>query len=137
MHEHTRLRPDDDTASVDSPAVLELLRLLEQHPEYSQRQLSAALGVSVGKAHYLLKSLVDKGLVKAKNFRRSGNKLGYLYALTPSGVKQRWLLTRSFLARKEAEYESLKGQIAALRGEMAANEAVLEDTAPPPRSTSR
>jgi MarR family transcriptional regulator, temperature-dependent positive regulator of motility len=86
------------------------------------------VGVSVGKAHYLLKSLVDKGMVKAKNFRRSDNKLGYLYVLTPTGVKQRWLLTRAFLARKEAEYETLKGQIATLRGEMAAG-GVPDDAA--------
>src|SRR5512143_852053 len=68
---------------------LELLRLLERHPEYSQRQISSALGVSLGKAHYLLKALLDKGWVKARNFKRSQHKARYLYVLTPSGVRQR------------------------------------------------
>jgi MarR family transcriptional regulator, temperature-dependent positive regulator of motility len=105
----------------DIPAAhLELLRLLEQHPEYSQRQLAAALGVSLGKTHYLLKALLGKGWVKAKNFQRSDNKLRYLYVLTPEGVRQRMQLTRSFLARKEREYEMLNSQIALLRQELAA-----------------
>lgn len=104
-----------------SPAVhLELLRLLEQHPDYSQRQLAASLGVSLGKAHYLLKALLGKGWVKTQNFQRSGNKLGYLFVLTPQGVRQRLQLTRSFLTRKEREYEMLNSQIVLLRQELAA-----------------
>ena len=104
-----------------SPAAhLELLRLLEQHPEYSQRQLAAALGVSLGKTHYLLKALLGKGYVKAQNFQRSDRKLGYLYVLTPQGVRERMQLTQSFLVRKEREYEMLKYQIATLREELAA-----------------
>lgn len=108
------------------------MRLLEQHPEYSQRQLSAALGVSVGKAHYLLKALMDKGLVKAKNFRHSNNKVGYLYVLTPTGVRQRWRLTQEFLFRKEKEYLNLKTQIIELRKEVAtASEPTESDLSAP------
>ena len=101
-------------------AHLELLRLLEQHPDYSQRQLAVALGVSLGKTHYLLKALLGKGWVKAQNFKRSDQKLGYLYVLTPQGVRQRLQLTQSFLTRKESEYDMLKTQILALREELAA-----------------
>lgn len=101
------------------PAQLELLRLLEQHPDYSQRQLSMALGVSLGKTHYVLKALLGKGWVKAQNFRRSDSKLGYLYVLTPQGMRERMQLTQSFLARKEHEYDMLKHQIAFLRQELA------------------
>ncbi len=99
---------------------LELLRLLELHPDYSQRQLAVALGVSLGKTHYLLKALLAKGYVKAQNFQRSDRKLGYLYVLTPQGVRQRLQLTQSFLVRKEREYEMLKLQIESLREELAA-----------------
>ena len=107
-------------ADASPPAYLELLRLLEQHPDYSQRQLAAALGVSLGKTHYLLKALLGKGYVKAQNFQRSDRKLGYLYVLTPQGVRQRLHLTQSFLARKEREYDMLRSQIASLRQEIAA-----------------
>lgn len=105
-------------------AHLELLRLLEQHPEHSQRQLAAALGVSLGKTHYLLKALLAKGWVKAQNFKRSDHKAGYLYVLTPRGVGQRLLLTQAFLVRKEVEYEMLKCQIVLLREELAAQTKV-------------
>lgn len=103
----------------DNPAQLELLRLLEEHPEYSQRQLAVALGISLGKTHYLLKALLEKGLVKAQNFGRSERKLSYLYLLTPSGVQHRIQLTRAFLARKERDYRLLQAEIAALRKEVA------------------
>ncbi len=112
--------PPLPTSDASHPAQLELLRLLEQHPDYSQRQLAVALGVSLGKTHYLLKALLGKGWVKAQNFQRSDHKLGYLYVLTPHGVRQRLQLTKSFLARKEHEYQMLKNQIVALREELAA-----------------
>jgi EPS-associated MarR family transcriptional regulator len=112
--------PDATPVDALSSGHLELLRLLEQHPDYSQRQLSTALGISLGKTHYLLKALLTKGWVKAKNFQRSDKKLRYLYVLTPTGVRHRVELTQSFLARKEQEYESLKAEILQLRNEVAA-----------------
>lgn len=102
----------------DSAAHLELLRLIEQHPEYSQRQLSVAMGVSLGKTHYVLKALLDKGLVKAQNFRRSDRKIGYLYVLTPQGIRERLALTKVFLARKEREFAILQSEIGRLREEL-------------------
>ena len=107
-----------DAARGDDAAVI-LLRLLEEHPDYSQRQLARALGLSLGKTHYLLKALLAKGWVKAQNFRRSDQKLGYLYVLTPSGIRQRLSLTQAFLARKEQEYVRLRSQISALRKDLA------------------
>jgi len=113
-------QPRSPIPNASQTAHLDLLRLLEQHPEYSQRQLAVALGVSLGKTHYLLKALLGKGWVKAQNFQRSDRKLGYLYVLTPQGVRQRLRLTQSFLVRKEREYEMLKSQIVSLREELAA-----------------
>jgi EPS-associated MarR family transcriptional regulator len=110
--------PARDSAPHDDAAVA-LLRLIEEHPDYSQRQLAQALGVSLGKTHYLLKALLAKGWVKAQNFRRSDRKLGYLYVLTPSGIRQRLDLTQAFLARKEREFVRLRSQIAALRKDLA------------------
>jgi EPS-associated MarR family transcriptional regulator len=99
-------------------ARLAVLRLLEQRPDMSQRELSEALGLSLGKTHYVLHSLLDRGLVKAGNFRRSGNKLAYAYVLTPSGLREKLRLTRAFLSRKEAEFEQLRHTIAALKSEL-------------------
>jgi len=97
----------------------ELLRQIDQEPAASQRNLAARLGVSVGKLNYCLRALVDKGWVKANNFRSSQNKVAYAYLLTPRGITAKAKLASAFLARKEAEYEQLRCTITALRDELA------------------
>ncbi len=109
-------------------AHLRLLSLIEQHPEYSQRRLAEAMGVSLGKAHYLLKALFDKGLVKAGKFTRNPVQLHYVYALTPAGVKHRLQLTRRFLQRKEQEFVSLKSEIEHLRAALGSDSAESLDS---------
>ena len=99
-------------------ARLSLLRLLAEQPAISQRELSSALGLSLGKTHYVLHALLDKGLVKARNFRRSDRKLAYAYLLTPAGLREKLALMRRFLVRKEAEFETLQHTIASLRAEL-------------------
>jgi EPS-associated MarR family transcriptional regulator len=99
-------------------ARLAVLRLLEQRPDISQREMSDALGLSLGRAHYVLHALLDKGMVKARNFRRSDNKLAYAYVLTPNGMREKIRLTRAFLKRKESEFERLRHTITVLRGEL-------------------
>jgi len=95
------------------------LKLLEANPELSQRQLSSGLGVSLGKAHYVLKSLIEVGWVKLTNFRGSSNKLGYAYVLTPDGIAEKAAITMRFLARKQREYKELQAEIEALQAEVA------------------
>jgi len=105
--------------AVDPDAArLATLRLLSESPDLSQRELARALGLSLGKTHYVLHALLEKGLVKARNFRRSGRKLAYAYVLTPRGLTEKLQLTRSFLASKEAEYETLRSTIESLRSEL-------------------
>lgn len=106
---------------VSETAHFRILRLIEERPEISQRELAGILGVSLGKTHYLLKALLDKGLVKMGNFRRHDNKLAYVYKLTPSGIAAKLSLTREFLDHKEAEYLALHREIAQLRQELQAN----------------
>ena len=94
------------------------LRLLEDNPGLSQRQLAEHLGVSTGKAHYMLRGLLDKGLVKAENFRRSDNKRAYLYKLTPAGVSEKLAVTRRYLEQRRSEYERIRAEIDALEREL-------------------
>ena len=96
----------------------EVMRLIEANPEMSQREIARELGVSLGGVNYAMKALVERGLVKAKNFGRSDNKLGYVYVLTPQGIKQKSELAASFLSRKLSEYEVLRQEIEALRVEV-------------------
>lgn len=102
------------------PSQWSLLRLLTEQPNLSQRELSLALGLSLGKTHHVLHALLDKGLVKARNFKRHDNKLAYAYLLTPAGLREKLSLTRRFLAHKEAEFTQLQATIASLRAEVAA-----------------
>lgn len=111
-------------------ARLAVLRVLERQPAMSQRELSATLGLSLGKTHYVLHALLDKGLVKARNFQRSHRKLAYAYVLTPRGMREKLELTRSFLARKEAEYESLRHTIIALREELRTQSPQIDRSEP-------
>lgn len=96
----------------------ELLRQLNVQPAANQRKLAEDLGVSVGKLNYCLRALVDRGWVKANDFRRSDNKWAYAYLLTPSGLSAKLRLTSYFLRRKEREFEELRTQISALRSEL-------------------
>lgn len=95
-----------------------ILRLLQDNPHLSQRDLAAELGVSVGSTHYCLKALIDKGWVKAQNFARSSRKTRYLYKLTPSGITQKVALTQRFLQRKREEYSTIKAEIQELEREL-------------------
>ena len=105
---------------------LRVLRALEGNPELSQRQLAAELGVSLGGVNYALKALVERGFVKADNFRKSGSKVAYLYLLTPKGIAEKSSLATAFLGRKLEEYEVLRQEIEALKGEVGSDESVKE-----------
>jgi len=96
---------------------LRLLRLLQRNPEASQRELAAELGISLGKTNYCLRALVDRGLIKARNFKNSQNKWAYFYLLTPKGVEEKTRVTLRFLARKQREYVELEAEIEELQRE--------------------
>ena len=97
---------------------LELLKLLHDQPEMSQRDLARAMGVSLGKANYCLKALLEKGLVKLERFRANPNKRQYAYLLTPAGLEEKTRITLGFLRRKVAEYKALQKEIEQLRDEL-------------------
>lgn len=88
-----------------------VLHLLHQNPDLTQREMAQELGIALGRVNFLLKALVDKGLLKARNFRNARNKLRYAYMLTPQGLADKAALTAGFLRRKTAEYEALKREI--------------------------
>jgi EPS-associated MarR family transcriptional regulator len=95
-----------------------VMRLLEENPDLTQRELAARLGISVGGLNYCLKALMQKGMVKMKNFAHSKNKFGYVYMLTPIGMAEKAAITQRFLRRKLEEYESLKAEINALKQDL-------------------
>lgn len=94
-----------------------ILKLIADQPEISQRELAQKLDISLGKANYCLKALIERGLVKVSNFRNNKNKLAYMYLLTPSGIEDRASTTLNFLKWKMKEYETLQLEIEELRRE--------------------
>jgi EPS-associated MarR family transcriptional regulator len=94
-----------------SEAHLKVLRCIEDNPEISQRQIADALGISLGKTNYCVRALLEKGWIKARNFKNSKNKVAYAYILTPQGIEQKTQLAYQFLKRKQIEFEALKREI--------------------------
>lgn len=107
--QHAHLRAD---------ARFRILCLLRKNPELSQRELAHTLGISTGALYYLLKALVDKGLVKLGNFSSTKDKRRYTYLLTSQGIAEKNQLTRSFLQRKMQEYDALRHEITQLTAEL-------------------
>jgi EPS-associated MarR family transcriptional regulator len=102
---------------IQEEARFKILRLLHENPELTQRELGERVGISLGAVNYSLRALIERGLVKAGNFSRNPNKLGYAYVLTPAGIVEKTLLTGRFLKRKVEEYEALKLEIEVLSRE--------------------
>lgn len=105
-----------------------ILKLVESKPEISQRELAAELGISLGKTNFCLRALIEKGLLKANNFRNNKNKLAYVYLLTPSGIEEKASITIRFLKHKVQQFEALQREIAELTND--ANRASMHITKP-------
>jgi len=94
------------------------MRLLQDNPDLTQRELAKQLGVSVGMAHYCLKELIKKGFIKVKRFAKAKNKFGIIYVLTPKGLGERIVLANQFLRRKRAEYDALRLELEGIHEEL-------------------
>ncbi len=101
----------------------EIIRLLDANPEMSQRDVARELGISLGKTNYCLRSLVEVGMIKVRNFKNNQNRTAYLYLLTPRGIEEKANLTVQFLQRKMREYETLRLEIEQLRKEAEGRES--------------
>ena len=105
-------------AQIQEDTHFRIMRILQDNPDLTQRELADQLGMSVGGLNYCLKALIDKGFVKMGNFQKSKNKFKYVYLLTPQGIAERVMLTSRFLQRKMEEYEALKLEIEELKSEV-------------------
>lgn len=110
-------------AKIQEETHFRIMRILQENPDMTQRELAAKLGISLGSMNYSLNGLIDKGLVKMQSFRQSKNKFGYVYLLTPKGISEKITLTGKFLERKQAEYEALKAEIESLKAQSDISEA--------------
>lgn len=95
-----------------------LLREIESNPRHTQRSLAEKLGVSLGKINYLLGGLIEKGIVRAKKLKNEPNNIRWQYLLTPHGLQEKIIITRTYLSKRKAEYGALKNEIAELEHEV-------------------
>lgn len=107
----------NDKNKMDDETAYKLLKLVQEDPNISQREIAHELGISLGKANYCLKAVMERGWVKAKNFYRSTNKRGYMYLLTNKGINEKARVTFRFLKYKMDEYEALETEIAQIKQE--------------------
>lgn len=99
MSEHLPLKEEN----------LIIIKEIESNPAATQRDLSRKLSISLGKINYLIKELIKKGFIEAKNFSTNPGKLTKLhYHLTKAGLEYKISITRHFLQEKEAEYNHMK-----------------------------
>jgi len=94
---------------------VKLLNHIHENPESTQRILVEKLDFSLGKVNYLIKALTEKGIIKLKSFKSSHKKAGYLYYLTPKGIKKKAEITRKFLEQRLREYDKLQEEIKMLK----------------------
>ena len=94
---------------------VKLLNHIHENPESTQRILVKELDFSLGKVNYLIKALTEKGIIKLKGFKSSRKKAGYLYLLTPKGIKKKAEITRKFLKQRLREYDKLQEEIKMLK----------------------
>jgi EPS-associated MarR family transcriptional regulator len=109
-------------AQIQEDTYFRVMRILQENPDLTQRELAEKLGVSVGGLNYCLNALMDKGWVKMQNFQNSKNKFKYVYLLTPQGIAEKVALTSRFLERKMREYDALTVEIEALKSEVGEDE---------------
>lgn len=102
---------------LDDEICYRLLKLIQGRPDVSQRELAREIGISLGKANYCVRALIDRGWVKVKNFSRNPDKRVYVYYLTSKGVEEKAQVTARFLNRKMLEYEAIKKEIVRLQQE--------------------
>jgi EPS-associated MarR family transcriptional regulator len=105
---------------LEKEEMLHIFREIDKSPELTQRGLSSRLGISLGKVNFLVNALIGKGFIKVENFRKSSNKIGYLYNLTPRGIEEKSRMTYHFLKRKMREFEELEMAIRQLQEEVRA-----------------
>jgi EPS-associated MarR family transcriptional regulator len=127
---------NDQPNSLPESWRLQMLKLLQANPGLSQRQLAAHMGVSLGKANYCLRALVEKGLVKLGNFGKNPNKRQYAYLLTPAGLEEKTRITLAFLRRKEAEFEAIQSEIEALKSDLKPTTPVRQSSAKSAKSSA-
>lgn len=95
-----------------------VLKELEHNPAHTQRSLAEKLGVSLGKANYVLAGLVNKGIIKARKIKNHPDKIRWQYVLTAEGMREKVRITRKYLRKRMLEFDEIQKEIVELKREV-------------------
>ena len=90
---------------------LDLMHIIQDDTNASQRQIAKKTGFSIGKVNYCIKALINTGFIKVDNFSKSTQKINYAYILTPKGIQEKTAITKQFIIKKKQEYDKLNSYI--------------------------
>ena len=90
---------------------LDVMHLVEEDPKISQRLIASKSGFSIGKVNYCLKALMDIGYIKLNNISKTSSKTNYVYILTSKKKKKKITITKSFIIKKQQEFDKLTSYI--------------------------
>ncbi len=61
--------------------IYKIIKEIEKDNSISQRALAKRLGYSLGKINYLIKALVEKGIIKLERFKKKSKQMGISLSL--------------------------------------------------------
>ena len=98
---------DNHSGTTDGVAnTLKILEHIEEHPDTTQADLAAQVGIAIGTANWYLKRLAAKGYIKVKQLQR--RRLRYM--ITPQGIAERTRLAISYLEVSMRLYRETREQ---------------------------
>ena len=90
----------------ESEIVLELLNVVHENSDLTQRSMARELGIALGMANTYLKRCVRKGYIKVRQIPSNR----YSYYLTPKGFKEKSRLTAEYLSSSFTFFRRAKDQ---------------------------
>jgi DNA-binding MarR family transcriptional regulator len=97
---------DNDKTEGNSEIFLELLNVVHENNDLTQRSMANELGIALGLANAYLKRCVRKGYIKVRQIPSNR----YSYYLTPTGFTEKSRLAAEFLSSSFNFFRRAKGQ---------------------------
>ena len=85
---------------------LDLFEAVESRPDINQRQLAEELGISLGLANTFLRTILNKGWIRARQVKARR----WFYFLTPQGSLEKSRLTLNYLQRTLKSFREIRNQ---------------------------
>ena len=99
-------RNTNNSLDNESEIVLELLNVVHENSDLTQRSMARELGIALGMANTYLKRCVRKGYIKVRQIPSNR----YSYYLTPKGFKEKSRLTAEYLSSSFTFFRRAKDQ---------------------------